>query len=231
MPSLQARAARTAWPLAAAPDGWRIAAAAQPLPSPTEPSMTNDETPTDAQGAQDAGAEAGSADARVRNLPVQLAFDLGRPQVIVSNLASLQPGHALALPTPLQGHTPTAWPLAAAPYGWRIAAAAQPLPSPPEPSMTNDETPNDAEGAQDAGAEAGSGDALVRNLPVQRAFDIGRLEVSVGDLASLQPGYVFALPAQLQGANVTIRANGRTAGRGEVVAVGDTIGVRLLSWE
>src|SRR3546814_2233848 len=89
--------------------------------------------------------------------------------------------------------------------------------------MTNDETPNDAEGAQDAGAEAGSGDALVRNLPVQLAFDIGRLEVSVGDLASLQPGYVFALPAQLQGANVTIRANGRTAGRGEVVAVGDTI--------
>src|SRR3546814_20248566 len=73
--------------------------------------------------------------------------------------------------------------------------------------------------------------ALVRNLPVQLAFDIGRLEVSVGDLASLQPGYVFALPAQLQGANVTIRANGRTAGRGEVVAMGDTIGVRLLSWE
>ena len=92
--------------------------------------------------------------------------------------------------------------------------------------MTNDETPNDAEGA-----EAGSGEALARNLPVQLAFDIGRLEVSVGDLASLQPGYVFALPAQLQGANVTIRANGRSAGRGEVVAVGDTIGVRLLAWE
>src|SRR3546814_1670735 len=86
--------------------------------------------------------------------------------------------------------------------------------------MTNDETPNDAEGAQDAGAEAGSGDALVRNLPVQLAFDIGRLEVSVLDLASLQPGYVFALPAPLQGANVTIRANGRPAGRGEVVEIG-----------
>ena len=97
--------------------------------------------------------------------------------------------------------------------------------------MTNDETPNDAEGAHDAGAEAGSGDAVARSLPVQLAFDIGRLEVNIGDLASLQPGYVFALPAQLQGANVTIRANGRTAGRGEVVAVGDTIGVRLLAWE
>src|SRR3546814_6283870 len=81
MPSLQARAARTAWPLAAAPDGWRIAAAAQPLPSPTEPSMTNDETPKDAEGAQDAGAEAGSDDALVSNLQVQLAFDNGRLEV------------------------------------------------------------------------------------------------------------------------------------------------------
>src|SRR3546814_15873362 len=92
--------------------------------------------------------------------------------------------------------------------------------------MTNDETPNDAEGAQDAGAEAGSGDALVRNLPVQLAFDIGRLEVSVGDLATLQPGYVFAVPAQLQGANVPIRANGRTAGRGDGVAGGERKGGR-----
>src|SRR3546814_18071738 len=91
MPSLQARAARTAWPLAAAPDGWRIAAAAQPLPSPTEPSMTNDETPNDAEGAQDAGAEAGSGDALVRKLPVQLAFDIGRLAVSVGDLASPQP--------------------------------------------------------------------------------------------------------------------------------------------
>ena len=34
----------------------------------------------------------------------------------------------------------------------------------------------------------------------------------------------------LEGANVTIRANGQAVGRGEVVAVGDTLGVRLLWW-
>lgn len=94
----------------------------------------------------------------------------------------------------------------------------------------NDESPNDAPGA-DTGADAAGGEAIARNLPVQLAFDVGRVEVSIGDLAALQPGYVFALPAQLQGANVTIRANGRIAGRGEVVAVGDTLGVRLLAWE
>lgn len=172
----------------------------------------------------------------LRDLPVPLRIGFEGPRLALADWQGLRPGDVILLSNgrmpALQARAArTAWPLAAAPDGWRIAAAAQPLPSPTEPSMSNDETPNDAEGAQDAGAESGSGDALARNLPVQLAFDIGRLEVSVGDLASLQPGYVFALPAQLQGANVTIRANGRTAGRGEVVAVGDTIGVRLLAWE
>lgn len=176
----------------------------------------------------------------MRDLPVPVRVGFEGPRLSLADWQGLRPGDVILLgngsmPALQARAARTAWPLAAAPDGWRIAAAAQPLPSPTEPSMTNDETPKDAEGADDAGtgAEAGTGggDALARNLPVQLAFDIGRLEVSIGDLASLQPGYVFALPAQLQGANVTIRANGRTAGRGEVVAVGDTIGVRLLSWE
>src|SRR5690606_4673393 len=56
LPTLHAHAARLAWPLAAAPDGWRIAATAQPQPSPTEPSMTNDETPNDPADAEDTDA-------------------------------------------------------------------------------------------------------------------------------------------------------------------------------
>ena len=67
-------------------------------------------------------------------------------------------------------------------------------------------------------------------LPVQVEFDIGHVELTLGDIAGLQPGYVFALPTHLEGANVTLRANGRVAGQGELVAVGDTLGVRLLSW-
>ena len=94
--------------------------------------------------------------------------------------------------------------------------------------MMNDESRDDDAGVA---GEPGSSDAIARNLPVQLAFDIGRTEVSLGELAALQPGYVFPLPAHLEGANVTIRANGRAAGRGEVVAVGSTLGVRLLSWD
>lgn len=69
-----------------------------------------------------------------------------------------------------------------------------------------------------------------RSLPVQVEFELGRTEMSIGELADLQPGYVFPLATPLEGASVTIRANGRIAGRGELVAVGETLGVRLLSW-
>ena len=67
-------------------------------------------------------------------------------------------------------------------------------------------------------------------LPVEIEFEVGKVELRLSDIAGLQPGYVFALPVHLEGANVTIRANGQVAGQGELVAVGDTLGVRLLSW-
>lgn len=68
------------------------------------------------------------------------------------------------------------------------------------------------------------------NLPVQVDFHLGSMQLTVGELANLQPGYVFTLPVQVEGANVDIRANGQRVGRGELVAVGDTLGVRLVSW-
>ena len=73
-------------------------------------------------------------------------------------------------------------------------------------------------------------DAGVRPLPVHLSFEVGALDLRVGDLAELQPGYVFALPAHLEGANVVLRANGEAVGHGELVAVGDTLGVRLIAW-
>ena len=88
--------------------------------------------------------------------------------------------------------------------------------------------PTDAEDAADAGAT--DPDALARRLPVDVTFELGRSELRIGELSALQPGYVFPLAGPIEGANVTIRANGQAVGQGEVVAVGDTLGVRLLWW-
>lgn len=69
----------------------------------------------------------------------------------------------------------------------------------------------------------------VDDLPVQIAFDVGQIEVTVGQLRTLGDGFTFELPAAPE-RMVTIRANGREIGHGELVDLGDKMGVRIASW-
>lgn len=117
------------------------------------------------------------------------------------------------------------WPLQAVDGGWSVTGAATEDPQHEDATMQSDEME-----AAPSGAEA-TDDGPARDLPVQLSFDLGTVTLTLGAVAALQPGYVFALPARLEGTNVTVRANGRVAGRGEVVAIGDTLGVRLVSWD
>lgn len=121
------------------------------------------------------------------------------------------------------------WPLSPGPGGWTVTGPPTPAPrSVQEPPMSEQEHDDDL--AQEAAPAPAPPPDPARSLPVQVEFELGRTEMSIGELADLQPGYVFPLATPLEGASVTIRANGRVAGRGELVAVGDTLGVRLLSW-
>ena len=69
----------------------------------------------------------------------------------------------------------------------------------------------------------------LESVPVMLDFEVGTLRVPLAELALLKPGYVFQLPDRLDSAHVVIRANGKRIGRGELVAVGDTLGVQLLT--
>ena len=168
-----------------------------------------------------------------QRLPVPVAVRLPGPKLRGADWRALRPGDVIVLgsrnrpPEPQAFAADRHWPLAAADGRWRIEGPAQPIPLPQEnPTMNDNEAPAEA---AEAGAETVAPHPA-SNLPVNVEFDLGSVQLSVGELSALQPGYVFALPTHLEGANVTIRANGRAAGRGEVVAVGDTLGVRLLSW-
>lgn len=169
-----------------------------------------------------------------QQLPVPIAIRLPGPQLRSADWRALRAGDVIVLgtrgrmPLPQAYASDRRWPLQGSAEGWRIQGPAQSVSVLQESSAMNDNEVN-AEMA-DAGSGADAGTQHAHNLPVSLEFDLGRVQISVGELATLQPGYVFALPAHLEGANVTIRANGRVAGRGEMVAVGDTIGVRLLSW-
>ncbi len=171
-----------------------------------------------------------------RGLPVSLAIAVDGPQLDAGAWRSLRAGDVLllgrvsTLRCSARGARRT-WPLAPTPKGWRIDGDSRPTPVLPTPSPQERDAMTDTDApASDSAPHLDAADAAAREIPVQVAFDIGQIELSVGEMSSLQPGYVFALPTHLEGANVTLRANGRVAGRGEVVAVGDTLGVRLLSW-
>jgi type III secretion protein Q len=69
------------------------------------------------------------------------------------------------------------------------------------------------------------------NIPISLDFDLGNVALPLGELATLKPGYVFELPGTLERLRVAIRANGTRIGHGELVAVGDVLGVQLLSLE
>jgi type III secretion protein Q len=69
------------------------------------------------------------------------------------------------------------------------------------------------------------------NIPVSLDFDLGSIELPLGELAALRPGYVFELAGSLEKLRVVIRANGTRVGIGELVAVGEVLGVQLLALE
>ena len=159
------------------------------------------------------------------DLPVPIALRWQGPQLRRAQWRELRPGDVLVIgnyqrPPPVQAQVPGyAWPLLPVADGWRIDG-------PPLTLSTHQETSpmSDTESAPE------SAGPTAPDVPVRLEFDLGRLECRYEDLAGFQPGYVFALPSRLEGANVVIRANGRDAARGEIVAVGDTLGVRLLAW-
>ena len=81
--------------------------------------------------------------------------------------------------------------------------------------------------SEETASEAAAG--ALEGIPVTLDFDVGSLAVPLGELAAIKPGYVFELPSPLEEARVVIKANGTPIGHGELVAVGDTLGVQLLT--
>jgi len=85
----------------------------------------------------------------------------------------------------------------------------------------------------DAEADAGPRDAA--ELPIDRLdalevtlrFEVGDLELSLGELRNLRPGHVFDLGQPLNRSAVRIVAHGNLLGKGTLVAVGDRLGVRV----
>lgn len=69
-------------------------------------------------------------------------------------------------------------------------------------------------------------ETAIDDLPVRLIFEIGRMELSLDEVRKLSVGTPLPLP-RAQSAAVDILANGRRIGAGEMVMIGDQIGVRV----
>ncbi|NLC61902.1 MAG: type III secretion system cytoplasmic ring protein SctQ, partial [Gammaproteobacteria bacterium] len=174
---------------------------------------------------------------RWKDLPATVSLQFQIPPLSPEDWDALTPGAVFVVGR--SGRRPAfqaracgrAWPLSLVTGGWRVEGPSQIIQGLQENPMSENEAPQGEGGDKEAAAAPADPDAATRKLPVEVAFEVGRMQLPLGKLAELQPGYVFPVPAQLEGANVTIRANGEAVGQGELVSVGDTLGVRLLSWK
>ena len=67
----------------------------------------------------------------------------------------------------------------------------------------------------------------VGSLPVRLTFSAGRLTVPFAEVADIGPGYVFELDRRLDDQAITVHANDVPIAVGELVAIGDLVGVRI----
>lgn len=72
-----------------------------------------------------------------------------------------------------------------------------------------------------------SGRSLVDDVQIALNFDVGQTRMNLNQLRRLLPGYLFELATHVE-SPVAIKVYGQTIGRGELVQIGERLGVRLL---
>jgi len=86
------------------------------------------------------------------------------------------------------------------------------------------------EWSMENGGDRSSADVLQKtdldDIPVKLLFELGRMELSLAEIRQLAPGALLSLQRPLED-SVDILANGRRIGRGHLVQIGDSLGIRI----
>lgn len=72
---------------------------------------------------------------------------------------------------------------------------------------------------------------IADDVPVQLDFKIGEHISTMGELKSFKPGYTLSLDQNVENITTYIYANGKRVAKGQLVAAGDQVGVRILEFE
>lgn len=173
------------------------------------------------------GASGKSAPALPPELPMLVSLWRGAVKVSLGDVQSLRPGDVVLL-ADIENEAATALmmiggrfvaPVEFTSEGPCLMAGLRPVTgSKWEWIMDQTKNPDAAQALDDADLE---------NLPVTLVFELGRTALPLGELKQLAPGAIVPLP-EVAKEIVDVIANGKRVGRGEVVRIGESLGVRLV---
>lgn len=81
----------------------------------------------------------------------------------------------------------------------------------------------------DSNEESWNAPIDVANLPVEVRFEAGRILTRYDEFCRIKPGYTYELGHTLGEQTIEITANGALIARGELVSIGDQLGVRITA--
>ncbi|QND54421.1 hypothetical protein HB779_21100 (plasmid) [Phyllobacterium sp. 628] len=158
----------------------------------------------------------------VNGLPIPVQLLAGAQTLSVAEIAALQPGDTIMSESSVPGELCA---LCAGQLQARCIQSGQGilLTSNWSPAtitrMDTDEIPVERGTAMDEGA--------IDNLPVRVIFELARTDLSLREVKELAEGSIVPVAAISEGA-VAIIANGRKIGQGDIVRLGEGLGVRIL---
>lgn len=71
------------------------------------------------------------------------------------------------------------------------------------------------------------GAGLLNEIELGLSFELGEQTLTLGELEAVGPGYIFRLAQPVADTEIGIRVNGRIVGSGQLVSLGDVLGVRV----
>ncbi|MEK7929812.1 type III secretion system cytoplasmic ring protein SctQ, partial [Burkholderia contaminans] len=179
-------------------------------------------------------APAAPADARAAyaNLPVPLVFEIGRTELTTAELADVVGGDIIAIER-WQAHEQNllcvarlpaapAWEITGRPSGNRLTVERireMPL----EPTRTDAAPPTTHD------APAADAPRPLDGLAVDLRFELPPTSMPLGELSTLQPGAVIELQQGINQSVIHLVANGMLIGTGHLIAVGQKLGVRVVT--
>lgn len=162
------------------------------------------------------------------DLPVTVRLDVGWTDLPLAALAGVRAGDVLLFDECLLGPQSGIAVMAGPRLGFRgrLEAGTLTVTHPLRRTMAEPAQAGAAQAAAKASEETDAG--ALDEIPVRLTFDLGERVLTVAELRSLKPGFTFDLGREVRRA-VTIRANGKPVGEGELVEIDGTLGVSVLS--